>query len=114
MTNLVSNAMKYSPDGGEVRVRIDATAEGQSRIAISDRGLGISPEEQRELFKPFARGAAVQGRISGTGLGLYIVHQIIEAHGGTITVASTLGVGTTFTVTLPQTVPPGSLRRIGH
>lgn len=114
VTNLVSNAMKYSPDGGEVRVRIDATAEGQSRIAISDRGLGISPEEQRELFKPFARGAAVQGRISGTELGLYIVRQIIEAHGGTITVASTLGVGTTFTVTLPQTVPPGSLHRIGR
>jgi PAS domain S-box-containing protein len=114
VTNLVSNAVKYSPDGGEVRVRIEALADGQSRIAVSDEGLGISPEEQRELFKPFARGAAVQGRISGTGLGLYIIHQIIEAHGGTIKVTSTLGVGTTFTVTLPPNVPAESIRTIGR
>ncbi|HEY8601258.1 MAG TPA: ATP-binding protein [Thermomicrobiales bacterium] len=114
VTNLVSNAVKYSPDGGEVRVQIDALADGQSQLAISDQGLGISPEEQRELFKPFARGAAVQRRISGTELGLYIVRQIIEAHGGTITVASTLGQGTTFTVTLPPTVPPEAIRTIGR
>lgn len=114
VTNLVSNAVKYSPDGGEVRVRIETLADGQSRIAISDGGLGISPEEQRELFKPFARGAAVQGRISGTGLGLYIVRQIIEAHGGTIKVRSELGVGTSFTVTLPATVPEESIRAIGR
>lgn len=114
VTNLVSNAVKYSPDGGEVRVQIDLSATGQSKISISDQGLGISPEEQRELFKPFARGAAVQGRISGTGLGLYIVHQIIEAHGGAITVASKLGEGTTFTVILPPTVPPESIRTLGR
>ena len=114
VTNLVSNAVKYSPEGGEVRVRITALPEGRSQIAISDQGLGISPEEQRELFKPFARGAAVQGRISGTGLGLYIVRQIIEAQGGAIAVASTLGEGTTFTVTLPPTVPPESIRTVGR
>jgi PAS domain S-box-containing protein len=104
VTNLVSNAVKYSPEGGEVRLRI-VTAAGGATIAISDQGLGIPIEEQGALFKPFARGAAVQGRISGTGLGLYIVRQIVEAHGGTIAVRSVPERGTTFTVTLPNTIP---------
>ena len=60
------------------------------------------------------RKRALQGRISGTGLGLYIVRQIVEAHGGTITVSSALGQGTTFTVTLPPTVPPESIRTLGR
>lgn len=105
LTNLLSNALKYSPDGGTIHLRIHTTPEGGAHVAVSDQGLGIPPEEQRILFTPFMRGAAAQGRISGTGLGLYIVHQIVEEHGGAITVESTPGRGTTFTLTLPPQAP---------
>ena len=101
LTNLLSNAIKYSPAGGEVRLSIAATAE-RAIVTISDQGLGIPLAEQDELFQPFARGGAAHGRIGGTGLGLYIVRQIVEGHGGTIAVASTPAVGSTFTVTLPR------------
>ena len=100
LTNLLSNALKYSPAGGEIRLRI-GTSDRRAIIAVSDQGLGIPPEEQKNLFQPFARGGAAHGRIGGTGLGLYIVRQIVEGHGGTIVVASTLGHGSTFTATLP-------------
>jgi signal transduction histidine kinase len=66
----------------------------------------MTPEEQDKLFQPFARGEAVQGSVSGTGLGLYISRQIVEQHGGTISVQSEPGVGSTFTLHLPLTAPP--------
>ena len=100
LTNLISNALKYSPDGGEVRVALrleDADAE----IAVSDSGIGMSEEEQLHLFQPFVRGATGRATAGGTGLGLYIAAQIVEQHGGRITVNSRLGEGSTFTVILP-------------
>jgi PAS domain S-box-containing protein len=105
LTNLVSNALKYSPAGGEVRVTIDWDADTtpkRARIIVSDRGLGIPLDEQATLFQPFARGSAASNSIGGTGLGLYIVRQIIEAHSGTVTLASTPGQGTNVTVLLPS------------
>ncbi|HEY8599034.1 MAG TPA: ATP-binding protein [Thermomicrobiales bacterium] len=105
LTNLLSNALKYSPTGGEVCVEVRATADGRAILLVSDQGLGIPPSEQARLFQPFVRGGSSHGQIGGTGLGLYIVRQIVEGHGGTIAVESTLGEGTTFTVTLPLTLP---------
>jgi signal transduction histidine kinase len=103
LTNLVSNALKYSPDGGEVRVRAER-CDGQAVVTVRDEGLGIAVDEQAGLFQPFARGSAARG-IRGTGLGLYIAAQIIARHGGTITVASEPGAGATFTVRLPLAAP---------
>ncbi|GLB68166.1 sensor histidine kinase [Arthrobacter mangrovi] len=99
--NLLSNAIKYSPGGGEVEVRA-WTAGGHAVLEVRDNGLGISEEDQREVFTKFFRTAAVRRTaIPGVGLGLVISKSIVEAHGGTIECKSTLGAGTTFTVTLP-------------
>jgi PAS domain S-box-containing protein len=100
LTNLLSNALKYSPAGGEVRLHIGKSGD-QAVVTVSDQGIGISQEEQKNLFQPFSRGGAAHGRIGGTGLGLYIVRQIVEGHGGTIAVESAPGQGSTFTLTLP-------------
>ena len=105
LTNLLSNALKYSPEGGTVTLRIHRQEGDGARVSVSDQGLGIAPDEQRLLFTPFMRGSAAQGRISGTGLGLYIVRQIVEGHGGTIGVESAPGHGSTFTFTLPARIP---------
>ncbi|HYI16603.1 MAG TPA: HAMP domain-containing sensor histidine kinase [Thermomicrobiales bacterium] len=107
ITNLVSNALKYSPNGGLVTVRVEQDADA-ARLIVTDNGIGISPEQQDELFKPFARALTIQHGISGTGLGLYITRQVVEQHGGTVTIASVPGVGTTMTVTLPCN-PTGSI-----
>jgi PAS domain S-box-containing protein len=100
LTNLVSNALKYSPDGGEVRLAVDRL-DGHAVIAVSDQGIGISFEDQARLFQPFARSDAVRGTVSGSGLGLHISRQIVEQHGGMITVESEPGRGSTFTIKLP-------------
>ncbi|MDJ0592346.1 MAG: ATP-binding protein [Pleurocapsa sp. MO_226.B13] len=99
LTNLLSNAVKYSPESDKV----DFSVTCQSRQAIfqvRDFGIGIPPEEQNQLFDSFHRAANV-GSIPGTGLGLPIVKRAVDLHGGTISIASQLGFGTTFTVTLP-------------
>lgn len=101
LTNLVSNALKYSPDGGEVRVRVAPTAEGAT-IAVSDQGIGMASDEATRLFEPFARGTTLRDVVGGTGLGLYIVRQNIEQHGGSVVIESTPGVGTTITARLPH------------
>jgi PAS domain S-box-containing protein len=105
VTNLVSNALKYSPDGGEVRVRAARSADGGAELAVTDAGVGIPPEVQPTLFRPFVRGAAASSAVGGTGLGLYIVDQIVRLHGGTVSLDSAPGAGTTMTVHLPARVP---------
>ncbi|WP_191760715.1 ATP-binding response regulator [Komarekiella delphini-convector] len=97
--NLLSNAIKYSLPGGIVRFELI----GQEKAVIfriQDWGIGIPQEDQRRLFHPFQRADNV-GTIPGTGLGLAIVKKCVDAHGGEIVVNSQVGIGTTFTVTLP-------------
>jgi signal transduction histidine kinase len=98
--NLVSNAIKYSPPGGSVVVTV-ARAEGELRIAVADRGVGIAPDDVPHLFEPFHRAGATMKAASGVGLGLFIARKIVEAHGGRVTVDSVPGAGSTFTVHLP-------------
>ena len=100
--NLISNAHKYTPAGG--RVTVSAEAHGDRvRVRVSDTGIGLSPDEQEKLFTRFyrAQNRATQ-EVGGTGLGLAITRSLVELHGGTIEVESAPGVGSTFTVLLPQ------------
>jgi protein-histidine pros-kinase len=101
LQNLLTNAIKYSPDGGEILVRIEALEE-EVRLSVVDRGLGIAPEARPHVFESLfrSREAGASG-IPGLGLGLSIVRNLVEAHGGQITVESELGRGSTFAVTLP-------------
>ena len=99
VTNLVSNAIKYSPADRPITVALERRDAGTT-IAVSDQGPGIAPEEQRRLFHPFRRGRRVD-QVPGTGLGLFNVRRIVEAHGGTIDVDSVVGRGSTFRVHLP-------------
>jgi len=100
LTNLVGNGIKYSPEGGEVRVTI-SEAEGTARVQVVDSGIGLQPQELDEVFEPYARTAAAR-KIRGLGLGLYICRAIIEAHGGTLRARSEgRGKGATFFFTLP-------------
>ena len=103
--NLVANAIKFTPDGGTVRVA--ARSEGATAVLeVADTGIGIPPAEQRELFNRFFRGAkATAEAIPGSGLGLAISEVIAEAHGTTIQVESTPGVGSTFRLALPLVAP---------
>ncbi|MBD2515440.1 hybrid sensor histidine kinase/response regulator [Nostoc sp. FACHB-973] len=97
--NLLSNAIKYSLPGGIVRFELIGQEEAVI-FRVQDWGIGIPEENQKRLFEPFRRADNV-GNIPGTGLGLAIAKKCVEAHGGEIVVNSQVGVGTTFTVTLP-------------
>jgi len=100
VNNLVSNAIKYSPDGGDIVV----TMQRRDRLAvvsIRDQGQGIPEEDQERLFERYFRGSAEGGEIKGLGLGLYVTRRIIEAHGGSISVSSKPNKGTEFRFILP-------------
>ena len=99
LSNLLNNAIKYSAAGGQVQFELTAE-ERTVTFRFQDRGIGIPPADQAQLFQPFFR-ANNANKIPGTGLGLAIVKKCIEAHSGEIALESTVGVGTTFTVTLP-------------
>lgn len=100
LDNLLGNAVKYSPDGGRIRVRVNADAE-TARLHVTDQGVGIPADLQTQLFSRFYR-ADEAGVASGLGLGLYISRMLVNAHGGTISVDSAPGAGSTFSVTLPR------------
>jgi signal transduction histidine kinase len=97
--NLVDNALKYSPQEDEVRVDV-RRSRGQVEIAVTDHGIGIPPDDVKRLLQPYSRLRGAAGH-RGLGLGLYIVRGIVEAHDGTIGVQSAVGIGSTFTITLP-------------
>ncbi len=102
--NLLSNAIKYSPDGGAIDVRVWLEGEGREACAVlevQDQGMGIPAADLPQVFERFFRGSNVTGRISGTGIGLAGVRQIVEQHAGSVSVESTEGTGTRFTVRLP-------------
>jgi PAS domain S-box-containing protein len=99
LRNLLSNAIKYSPEGSQVRLEL-VFEQSEVIFRVSDQGIGILPAEQEEIFNAFFRGSNI-GITPGVGLGLVIVKECVDLHGGTIAVDSEVGVGTTFTVTLP-------------
>jgi signal transduction histidine kinase len=101
ISNLLFNAVKYTPEGKSVHLAA-ATGDGHAQVAISDTGIGIPADEVDHVFDEFFRASnAAQSPIEGTGLGLSIVKQIVDRHGGEISVSSEEGQGTTFTVRLP-------------
>jgi PAS domain S-box-containing protein len=99
LANLLSNAIKYSPKGGQVHFSLTFESDCL-RFQIRDRGVGISPEDQKQLFEPFYRGKNVR-HISGTGLGLVVVKKCVDLHGGSIAIASEVSKGTTAMIVLP-------------
>ncbi|MBS4174285.1 ATP-binding protein [Bacillus sp. FJAT-49736] len=100
-TNLINNAVKYSPDGGMIKVKL-TYIDQQVKVEIIDHGLGIPEEAMNKLFTKFYRvDNSDRRKIGGTGLGLSIVQEIVKNHDGEISVQSTLGSGSTFTVLLP-------------
>ena len=103
-TNLLSNALKFTPAGGTILVELKTGATGEVQVVVKDDGPGIAEDDILKLFEPFTRlGAAPQGKHTGTGLGLFICKGIIERHGGKISCESQgLGMGATFRFTLPK------------
>ena len=99
LNNLISNAIKYSPQGGTVNLNLICESD-QVIFQIQDEGIGMPSGYLEKLFQPFERAGNV-GNIKGTGIGLYIVKQAVDRHQGTINVESKVGVGTTFTISLP-------------
>ena len=102
--NLLNNAIKYSPEGGTIVVTVVHEHDDAGEwavLAVRDQGIGIPEDDLPRLFERFQRGHNVVGRIAGTGIGLAAAKQIVEQHGGSIVVESTLGRGSTFTVRLP-------------
>ncbi|HEX8433745.1 ATP-binding protein [Archangium sp.] len=99
LTNLLSNAFKHGK-GHPIEVRVEHT-DSHARLAVRDHGPGIPLEEQDSIFERFKKASSSKGKKEGFGLGLYIVRQLVEAHGGTIHVESTPGDGATFIVQLP-------------
>lgn len=109
LVNLLSNAVKFTPEGGEIR--LDALSDSASNtvsFTVADNGVGISPENIARLFHPFVQLEGQVPHEAGTGLGLFLVRRMAELLGGTVTVASTVTVGSSFTIILPWHHPrPG-------
>ncbi|HEX6061295.1 MAG TPA: sensor histidine kinase [Candidatus Limnocylindria bacterium] len=101
--NLVSNAVKFSPHGGRIEATVTEDRSGERRdavVTVTDQGLGIPPEDHDAIFARFRRGSNATD-LPGSGVGLWSVRRIVEQHGGTLTVDSRLGAGSTFTLRLP-------------
>jgi signal transduction histidine kinase len=102
LSNIVDNASKYTPEGKKVSISIHDSPDGSVEIAVRDQGVGITEKDMEKLFKKFSRiDNPLSVKVGGTGLGLYWAKEIIELHGGTISVTSSVNKGTTFTVRLP-------------
>jgi len=105
--NLLTNAIKYSPQGGAVTVQVERVADDavpHAMLMVQDEGIGIPAADLSQIFERYRRGRNVGG-IAGTGIGLTGAKQIVERHGGTIDVTSTEGAGTQVTVSLPLEPP---------
>jgi signal transduction histidine kinase len=101
LTNLISNALKFTDRGGIVMVRIERAAQGII-VKVQDTGIGIAPEWHERIFEPFQQvDQSITRKYEGTGLGLALTKKLVELHGGTITLDSAPGRGSVFTVTLP-------------
>jgi two-component system OmpR family sensor kinase len=101
LLNLVDNAIKYTPSGGQVTLTLSRD-DGWVQLSVTDTGIGIAPEDLPHIFERFYRADRSRARRGGSGLGLAIVNWIAEAHGGRLEVTSEVGHGSTFTVWLPE------------
>ena len=100
LLNLLSNAIKFTPDGGRIDVRARAV-DGSAEVSVSDTGVGIAPEDQEAIFEEFRQVGTAAKKVEGTGLGLALSRKFVELHGGRIWVESQVGIGSTFTFTIP-------------
>ena len=115
--NLLSNALKYSPAGSAITVRLardEGAAGPRAVLSVRDEGIGIPAADLPHIFDRFVRAGNVAGHIQGTGIGLASARGIVEQHGGTIAVRSEEGVGSTFTVYLPLTPPQAVTEAAWH
>src|SRR5262249_32215865 len=103
--NLLSNALKFTPEGGRIDVRA-SLVEGTAEISVADTGIGIAPEDQEAVFEEFRQVGGSEKKAEGTGLGLSLCRKFVELHGGRISVKSRVGQGSTFTFTLPLAPRP--------
>jgi CheY-like chemotaxis protein len=103
LVNLLGNAVKFTPDGGEVGLEVRGDAAAQTvDLIVWDTGIGIDPADQQRLFQPFVQiDSGLTRQYEGTGLGLALVARLTAMHGGTVSLLSTLGQGSRFTVHLP-------------
>ncbi len=102
--NLVDNAIKYSGDAREIAIAVSANGAGRARVAVRDRGIGVAPRDAERIFEKFTRAeTGLVHNVKGSGLGLALVRHIARAHGGDVTLQSTPGQGSTFTLELPLT-----------
>lgn len=113
LSNLVSNAVKYTAVG-HVEVAVGMDGPDRIRYTVTDTGIGLDAGESTRAFEPFVRGAAAATGIEGAGLGLSIVRELVQHLGGTIDLASTPGVGSRFTVSLPVGMPQGPVSAAGR
>ena len=100
---MINNAIKYSPLGGEIEVglRLEGQTKSHALLWVKDQGLGIPEADRPRLFDRFYRSQKLEGYLSGLGIGLYLVKQVIVRHDGRIWVDSTEGKGSTFFILLP-------------
>ena len=101
LTNLIGNAIKFTPSGGTIQVKTKAQESAFMYFSVSDTGCGIQPDELPRVFENFFRGESIQAEVRGAGLGLAIVKSLVELHGGLIGVESTPGIGSHFFFTIP-------------
>ena len=101
LLNLLSNALKFTPEGGRIDVSAARAWTASAEISVTDTGVGIAPEDQEAVFEEFRQVGTADKKVEGTGLGLALSRKFIELHGGRIWVKSQVGHGSTFTFTLP-------------
>lgn len=106
LLNLLSNAIKYNRPGGDVKVSFARAGDDRIRVLVADTGIGISADQFSRVFEPFERLGAERSDVQGTGLGLALSERLVQAMGGSITLESELGRGSTFTVELAAAEPP--------
>jgi PAS domain S-box-containing protein len=107
--NLLSNALKFTDEGGQVEIKTEPNGAGHFRLLVKDTGIGIRPEDLQRLFREFEQiESGTSRRYEGTGLGLALSRKIVELQGGTIMVESEIGKGSAFSVTLPLVIPETS------
>jgi PAS domain S-box-containing protein len=106
LQNLLQNAVKYSPNGGIINVTLERR-DSRAVVSIADHGIGIAPAAQAGLFQRFYRAVGEHSHISGLGVGLYVVKEIVDRHGGEVWVQSAEGDGSTFFVALPLALQGG-------